>query len=373
MKIFYDLIYFEKEEHGGTSRMWEEYLRRACVKKLRVVFFGKLHVKNSTMDFLKKVNFCNTKVIRKLQIANRVVSKILSLYIVNSALLPRKDIKNVDIFHSTGFSNPIIKPRNIKVVTTIHDMVFWDQKSILRKSISYWDHVIGIYHSLKVSDQIITVSETSKQSIVKHYPWAEKKIKVIYHGLSKDFIGLSINKEKEKYFLFIGARNQHKNYDLLLRVFSKLVKNGAGYKLYVFGQNSHTRKPERLRYRELGIADHVFDYGTVSQEKAVELIQNSTAVVIPSINEGFNFPLLEGMACGAPVLSSNIPVSREIGKDYVQYFNNNEQSLFDLMQNTIRNGVEYDRLKRAQEYACTFDWDRSYRELLNVYKSCIQN
>jgi len=372
MKIFYDLIYFEKEECGGTSRMWEEHFKKICNTKLNASFFGNTLAKNTTMVFLRGVNFCNGEIVSKLSSSNRIFSKFLSLYIVNSLLLPKKNIKKADIFHSTGFSNPLIKPKGTKIVTTIHDMVFWDQKNTLKKGVGYWDNVIGIYHSLKISDRIITVSEASKQSIVKHYPWAEDKIDVIYHGLSEEFFNVDIRQKKDKYFLFIGGRNQHKNYDLLLRAFSLLKKSYPEYKLYVFGQNNHTIKSEKSRYAELGIESRIHDYGMVSQKRVVELIQNSTAVVIPSINEGFNFPLLEGMACGAPVLSSNIPVSREIGREYVQYFDNNEKNLLDLMQEVIQNGVGYNELKKSQNYACTFDWERSYKDLLKVYKLCIQ-
>ncbi len=373
MKILYDLIYFEKERCGGTSRMWEEHFKRICNTKLSTTFFGNLHAKNTTITFLKAKNFCGGGIIGKIGSPKRIFSKFLSLYIVNSLLLPRKDIKKVDVFHSTGFSNPLIKPKNTKIVTTIHDMVFWDQKDTLKKGVGYWDNVLGIYHSLRVSDRIITVSEASKKSIVKHFPWAKDKIDVIYHGLSEEFINVDIKKKKDKYFVFIGGRNQHKNYDLLLKAFSHLIKTNPDYKLCVFGQNDHTVKLEKSRYVELGIESKVHDYGIVSQKRVVELIQNSTAVVIPSINEGFNFPLLEGMACGAPVLSSDIPVSREIGREHVQYFDNDEWHLLGLMKNVIQNSVSYDKLKKAKNYACTFDWDRSYKSLLEVYKSCIQS
>jgi glycosyltransferase involved in cell wall biosynthesis len=103
----------------------------------------------------------------------------------------------------------------------------------------------------------------------------------------------------------------------------------------------------------------------------IGLIQKAAAVVIPSLNEGFNFPLIEGMACGAPVLSSNIPVSQEIGKDYVQYFNNNEQSLLQLMKYVSENGISYNKLEQARDYARTFNWNNSYKKLMKVYNSCI--
>ena len=79
-------------------------------------------------------------------------------------------------------------------------MVFWDQKERFSKGIAYWEKIWSIYHSLKISDKIITVSETSKKSIINHFPWAEKKITVNYHGLTASFCNLKINFNKQKYF-----------------------------------------------------------------------------------------------------------------------------------------------------------------------------
>ena len=70
--------------------------------------------------------------------------------------------KSIEIFHSTDFINPIIKPKNTKIVTTIHDMVFWDQQDSFKKGISYWDKKWSIFHSLKISNKIITVSTIQK-------------------------------------------------------------------------------------------------------------------------------------------------------------------------------------------------------------------
>jgi glycosyltransferase involved in cell wall biosynthesis len=371
MKVLYDLIYLEKEKNGGISRMWSEYFHKLCDNKNDVVLMGDYKVDNIVVNKLKDLRFCNFKLIDVFLLSSGFFSKILRLNIFNSFILMWKIPVNIDIFHSTGYSNPLFKTRNIKIVTTIHDMVFWDQSCSMKKKVLYWDNVWGIYHSLRISDKIVTVSNASKKSIIKHFPWAEDKIEVIYHGLPEDFINIDINISKEKYFLFIGGRNEYKNYDLLLRSFSLFIKENPEWKLYVVGQNNHTVESERKRYSELSISDNVDDYGLVDQDVMIGLIRRTAAVIIPSLNEGFNFPLIEGMACGAPVLSSNIPVSKEIGKKYVQYFKNNEKSLLRLMQEISENGVSYDKLERARGYARTFNWNNSYKKLMKVYNSCI--
>jgi glycosyltransferase involved in cell wall biosynthesis len=369
MKILYDLFYLEKERHGGISKMWIEYFKKTLKNKSHVSFIVNLKTDNSAISYLKDVNYCNGNIISKSDSSNKYFTKIFSLNIFNSFLLMFKIPKSIDVFHSTGYSNPFFKPKGLKVVTTIHDMVFWDQKDSMKRNISYWDNVWGIYHSLKISDQIITVSETSKKSIIKYFPWTEKKISVIYHGLAEEFSNIQIKPNKKKYFMFIGGRNNYKNFDLLLRAFSLFIKTDPSWSLYVVGENHHTKESESKRYAELAISDNIKDYGLVKKEFMIDLIQNSTAVVIPSLNEGFNFPLIEAMACGCPVLSSKIPVSKEIGKFYASYFDNDEESLFELMIKHKNNSVNYESLERARNYAFTFSWENSYKKLLEVYDS----
>jgi len=371
MNILYDLFYLEKEKHGGISRMWTEYFKKICIDKSNIIFIGNFQTVNTTMIFLKSVKFCKNITIDKTTSTHKLISKILQLNIINSLLIMFKIPKKINIFHSTGYSNPLFKSKGLKIVTTIHDMVFWDQKHTMKKGIAYWDNVWGIYHSLRISDRVVTVSNTSKKSIIKHFPWAEEKIDVIYHGLPEDFLNVDVQMNKRKYFMFIGGRNEYKNYDLLLRSFSLFSKENPEWKLCVVGQNDNTVELENKRYGELAINDKINDYGLVDQDVMIGFIQKAAAVVIPSLNEGFNFPLIEGMACGAPVLSSKIPVSQEIGRGYVQYFNNNEQSLLGLMKDISENGVSYNQLEEARDYARTFNWNNSYQKLIQVYNSCI--
>jgi len=169
----------------------------------------------------------------------------------------------------------------------------------------------------------------------------------------------------------MGGRNKYKNYNLLLEAFSLVHKEFPDWKLIVVGENQNTYLKEQERYKSLGISESVIDYGLVSENKLIELLQTASALVIPSLNEGFNFPLLEALAVGCPVLSSDIPVSKEIGNYHATYFSNNTNSLLKCMRNNILHQIKKQNLVKGQEYARTFSWEKSFNNLVNVYESCL--
>ena len=373
MNLLYDLIYFDKEEQGGISRMWLEYFKLISYSSINPSFLVSQESNNITKDYLLENSFFNSSVIYdKISSRSKFSKNLSKLGFFRNFMLPMSISSNIQIFHSTDYINPIYKPKNIKIVTTIHDMVFWDQKEQFSKGISYWDKIWSIYHSLKISDKIITVSESSKKSIIKYFPWAEKKIIVNYHGLHEDYRNLNIKFNKENYFMFMGGRNKYKNYNLLLEAFSLVHKEFPDWKLIVVGENQNTYLKEQERYKSLGISESVIDYGLVSEEKLIELLQDASALVIPSLNEGFNFPLLEALAVGCPVLSSDIPVSKEIGNYHAVYFSNNTKSLLKCMRNNILYQLKKEDLIKGQEYARTFSWEKSFSNLVNVYESCLR-
>ena len=369
IKIIYDLIFFAREKYGGISRMWHEIFKLLPKTNFKITFISGT-ANNMVQDYLEKNNFFGHDTIvessNKLEKKFRIFSFYRSFKIY--FILAKKKYSEGYIFHSTDYINPIIKPKNIKIITTIHDMVFWDQSEKFKITIDYLDRKFAITNSIRVSDKIITVSNTSKKAIIKQFPKAINKIEVIYHGLNKDFLNIKFCKIKRKSFLFLGSRNNYKNLDLLLEAFSIFIKNKPDWTLELIGENSHSNSKEKILYKRLGIQENVKDYGFVNNSKIINILQTTGAIIIPSFNEGFNFPLLEGLASGAPVLSSNIPVSIELGKQFVKYFSpNSVDELLGLMNNLDQDNLDTNLLINGQAYAQTFTWKNSFDKLSNLY------
>lgn len=370
MNVIYDLIFFSKERFGGISRMWMEYFKLLPGSPITPTFLvAPAH--NLAQQYLEERRYFGATVVNR--DPRGLARKLEMLGFFRTLQLTALGARHRNaVFHSTDYINPLVRKTSLKAVTTIHDMVFWDQADRFDRNIWYWDKRWCTYHALRASDRVITVSQSSKRSIVDRFPWAERKIVVIPHGLDDTVRETPFAERREKRFLFIGGRNPYKNYDLLVRAFAGFAPAFAGWELHVVGENAYTGEAERKRYRELGIEDRVVDHGLVPQDRLVRLIAESAAVVIPSLNEGFNFPLLEALGAGTPVLSSDIPVSREIGDRFARYFPaTSVRGLLSEMVELAKAPPPRDHLMAAREHARSFSWRRSFDALNRVYEECL--
>ena len=112
------------------------------------------------------------------------------------------------------------------------------------------------------------------------------------------FLNVKIN-HKQKIFYVCWRQKFLQKLQSLIKRFFKNSRNFPEWKIIVIGENSKTIENEKI-YKNLGIEKNVIDYGIVNEEKLIKFYLQSSALVIPSLNEGFNFPLLEALAVGCP-------------------------------------------------------------------------
>lgn len=370
MNVTYDLIYFALQSFGGISRMWMELFKQLPDPDIDPTFIVG-PADNMAQDYLEQNNYFGGKVVR--ENASGFYQKIRRLgFYRNLHLLGQNGKGGERIFHSTDYINPLISKKSLKVVTTIHDMVFWDQSDRFVRNIWYFDKLWSTYHACLSSDRVITISESAKQRILAQFPWAEDKITVIYHGIDSSLLNVDIKTDKKKRFIFIGQRNAHKNFNILAEAFAVFCREYPDWQLHLIGPNAHSRENERALFANLGIADKVLDHGLIDQKELTELLQSSAALVIPSLNEGFNFPLLEGMAAGCPVLSSDIPVSRELGEGRARFFpTHSKEELVRQLRSLADSPPSHQELVLTQQYARSFRWNNSFNKLKQVYEQCL--
>ena len=171
---------------------------------------------------------------------------------------------------------------------------------------------------IKAAIAVFTVSETSKLDIARYYAIPKSKIHVIPNGVNSiRFCPLPAARNREDdYLLVVGANYPHKNiHELLLNHESW----AATYRLKIVGAQGAYSEKLRAMVITQKLAAVVDFIGYVTDEELVALYQGCSALVYPSLCEGFGIPPLEAMACGRPVIASDIPSLREIGLDVPIY------------------------------------------------------
>ncbi|MCF6149644.1 MAG: glycosyltransferase family 4 protein [Candidatus Kuenenia sp.] len=317
----------------------------------------------------------------------RIEKKILSFKTKNNFLwstfiLPicmAKD--NPDIFHAPSYTTPFIKTK--KTILTIHDICYaakpewYSYKSDFFRRYYY-------YKSARNADIILTVSEFSKNEIIKHYRIDSKKIKVIYHGVNEKYFQnidknniVSILKKQNiegDYILYVGNIHPRRNLECLINAFIKLKNEHDCFDRLRF---VIAGKDEGLLHKLLSLygkrKDVIFT-GYVREEYIQPLYNGAKCFVYPALYEGFGFPILESMACGTPTIISDIPVFREIFKDnslFTDPYNINEikKNIYKILTN---EKLQKDLSGKGRSCASLFTWKDAAAKTLKIYESLLQ-
>lgn len=215
-----------------------------------------------------------------------------------------------NLFYSPGPTSPACG--GYKVGLTVHDLMLRDVPGeVSQFKRFYFDTVIK--RLCKRADVIFTVSEYSKLQISN---WLNRSdIVVCPNGVSSDFLNFKTDQREPnyRYFLYVGNRKKHKNFDGLLKAFSLFANEFdrvGEFKLYVTGYSSikHERQIDKLR-----ITNRVKFLGSdLSDVDLAGFYSKAIALIIPSFYEGFGMPALEAMSVGTPVIAANSTALPEV-------------------------------------------------------------
>lgn len=231
--------------------------------------------------------------------------------------------------------------------------------------------------SLNRSDKLVFVSETFRNDVVSHTGLDVKKTAVIHHGVAAEFRQPDIPGnddvflDNRPYLFTVSSISMHKNLEVMYYALSEAVKkHDSNIQLVIAGAISEEPIHRRLLAlgEQLGIADRTHLLGAVPYTRLSSLYRNATASIMPSAMESFGQPLVEAMACGTPVIASDIPVCREVCGDAAIYFHPDSPSqlassiLSVLTEQPTRETMSDASLKRSLE----FSWERNAAQLVNV-------
>lgn len=248
-------------------------------------------------------------------------------------------------------------------VITIHDLAFIENPAwysrlyvMVYKLLTPW--------SAATSRHILTVSDFSKGEIMRHLGVAEGKITVVYNAAARMFMEHKPEiVKKERYILAVSSIDPRKNFGMLLKAFARL--NVRGLKLFVIG--GHNAVFSSLD----GISDNdcrVTWLGRVSDDELLNYYRNATCFVYPSVYEGFGIPPLEAMACGTPVVVSDIPPHREVCGDAALFANpNDETDIANKIEQLMNDRCLCEKMTELGFERCKkFAWEKSAAKVLDI-------
>ncbi|HJM82011.1 MAG TPA: glycosyltransferase family 1 protein [Nitrospinota bacterium] len=222
---------------------------------------------------------------------------------------------------------------------------------------------------------IISVSEHTKHDIVNYADINPDKIVTIHNGVGSQFCrlkpgeGVDINLPK-KFILNVGGIDKRKNVALLFNAFSHLLRHDPEYHLVITGEIETDSQyiDFKKQLNNMGLGSKVIPMGFVDSQTLVTLYNRATVFFYPSLYEGFGLPILEAMACGAPVISTNRSSIPEVAGDAAILVNPNDpklccEALLDLCNSKNKQGSLRDA---GIKQAALFSWEKCTGETFDT-------
>ncbi len=303
---------------------------------------------------------------------NNIIEFDSKIYGIKEQLkFPYKELKKMkpDILHVPHYNVPIFYRG--KMIVTIHDLTHLKLKQFLPNKFAYLYAKFMMWIAIKKSSVVLTVSANSKQDILQYFKVNPDKIKVIYNGVGEEF--RKKNKDEidylyEKYaiprnkkiLMYAGNLKPHKNIEKLLEAFS-LLEDKENYVLLIVGKAFENYTILDEKEKQLGIKDYIINTGSLTQEQIIDVYNLADLFIFPSLYEGFGLPIIEALACGTKVISSNTSSLPEVGGDVIEYFDpNNAKEICEKIKSSEQK--EFDE-EKVEKWLKKFEWKKISEEV----------
>ena len=277
-------------------------------------------------------------------------------------------------FHIIHFANSYVPKRRpgVGYVVTIYDLdTLLESGAHSRRYVLYYK---AIHRKIIArSDRIVTISNTVRNEIIDYFQLDESRVRTGGIGISPDFANLAQATDKtlplQPTILFVGTINKKKNIAWLVRNIANGVRTGAIPKVGLVLAGSRGFGFDEVE-SELRIAGDIVQWKSgLSMQEIVELYCNSSAVVLPSLREGFGLPLLEAMCCDKPIIASRIPSSVEVTNGAANFFSLGDvEEFYEAIKSALADSNAAQRKTIATQQLDKYSWRHIARAHADVYK-----
>ncbi|NCC51954.1 MAG: glycosyltransferase family 1 protein [Spartobacteria bacterium] len=284
-----------------------------------------------------------------------------------------------DIYHTPYY----LMPHNpgVKTVLTIHDLIpqlLPDYSTRKARLLFNW----ATRRAVRAADYVIAVSHSTAIDLKHAFPDVGDRVEVIHHGIESSFMprervldsGLCAQYEvPNEYILFVGSDRPHKNVAGLLKAYASLREMGDALPLVLLTPTGHVSEQTQRLIDDLGLARQVYITGAVAEDELSAFYSAARVFALPSLYEGFGFPVLEAMACGTPVVCSRISSLPEVAGNAAVFVDPNDtldiaRSILTLLHD---KGKWLQCSEASLGQARLFDWAKTARQTWAVYEQAL--
>ena len=290
----------------------------------------------------------------------------------------------VDLLHMPG--NRVCLFTRVKQITTTHDLMEWHSLKIFRyyknrslKENFYFfrqkAYLWAVYRlGLSFSDHVLTISQYSKRDITQSFPKLKNKSSYVYHGIPRGFKP-PLNDTSKQGVLMLGGDSHQKNPENMLKAWAQLPEElQKAHPLTILGFVGGEDSIISKTIRALGIENDIVLKGWVTEDELIQAMQTSKVFIFASREEGFGFPLVQSMASGTPVVTSEADVLIEIGQDAICSAKAEDfLALSSAVGSLLTDEQLYnEKVKKGLTISSKFTWEHTAEHIASTYLTLLK-
>ena len=347
--IVIDGIIFSLQKHGGISTYFNQLTKK--------IFASGLAVEVMCYDDGPNSKGLYSKLLKK-----RFIEKLRAINLLNP------DSSKPILLHSSYYR--YAKNKGVKNVISIYDFIYEKyEKNPIKRNLHIWQKNTAIAHA----DAVICISESTKDDFMAYYPkFDPTKIYVTHLSYSEDFSFSNTvphaDKFKKPYVVFVGMRSVHKNFDECV----KALRDVPDVELLIVG--SKDLNQQEMNLLNSNIPNRYQHLKNIDNKQLCSIYEHAVCLLYPSLYEGFGIPILEGMASGCAVITTNKSSIPEVAGNAAVLLDNpiseklaaSIKMLMDQEANKKYVELGFENIKR-------FSWEKTVQSTIDIYKHILNN
>ena len=287
-------------------------------------------------------------------------------------------LRGSDLYHATEHLLPRLR---LPTVLTVHDLIFerypqhhtWTNRAFLR---------LGMPLFARAATAILAVSHHTARDLMELYRVPAAKIHVVHEGVDADFRPANAAAQAairaryspdRPYLLMLGTLEPRKNHQMALTALAQIKAAGFPHRLLIGGGHGWLFDPIAAQVAQLGLEQDVTFTGYVPADDLPALYSAADALLLPSLYEGFGFPVLEAMACATPVICSHAASLPEVAGDAALLIDPHDPAdlVAALTRLLTQPDLAADLRTRGLAQAARFTWAAAARATVAVYQAAV--